>query len=325
MGFLKRSIFGATALIFILMGGFGAQSNSMILQIGGVVGILLGVVVLYIFGKMAWRAMGCLPSIIVLIIIISFVLYAIGAFSDGMGNIGQNIKSFLAQDSDKIENVSEGGHIDTSAEKAEIEENFSKDKEGVVNLIGEDKHPIIAENFLPKNKAKQEKKQFNPMNFPAITGVSRVVKGDTLTLSGRVVRLFGIASPDISQTCADRYGRGYRCGQQSISWLSGWLADNVLKCHILGEDKQGVLTGVCMLGQYDIGAAIVNAGWAVADTRQSKIYLAYQNQAYTAKRGLWEGKFYMPWDWQKIKNRKANIKIIKPKETKRKSAWSALF
>ena len=74
MGFLKRSIFGATALIFILMGGFGAQSNSMILQIGGVVGILLGVVVLYIFGKMAWRAMGCLPSIIVLIIIIIAIL-----------------------------------------------------------------------------------------------------------------------------------------------------------------------------------------------------------------------------------------------------------
>jgi endonuclease YncB( thermonuclease family) len=80
-----------------------------------------------------------------------------------------------------------------------------------------------------------------------------------------------------------------------------------------------------MLGPYDIGAAIVNAGWAIADTRQTQVYLSYQNQASQAKRGLWEGKFYTPWDWQKIKSRKANIKILKPKNQKRKSVWSNVF
>ena len=321
MGVIKRIMYSSIAIIFILMGGFGTQTSSTILQIGGFIGILLGLVVLYVFGKMAWRAMGCIPSLLVLIVVALFVLYAIGGFNGGVNSLGENIQSFF-------------GNISTENEEDMVNPNISSENskdtkqgginEGVINLIGEDEHPILTENFFPKPKKKKEN-AFNPMNYPAINGVSRVVNGDTITLNGRIVNLFGVAAPDISQTCADGRGRGYRCGQQSIHWLSGWLSDNNIRCHILGEDKQGVLTGVCMLGQYDIGAAIVNAGWAVADTRQTKIYLVYQNQAIQNKRGLWQGKFYMPWDWQKIKARKSKIKIIQPKTKKRKSVWSGIF
>ena len=324
MGILKKVIYGSIALIFILMGGFGTQSNNTILQFGGIIGLLLGLVVLYIFVKMAWRAMGCIPSLIALIIIVLFVLYAIGGFTGGFGSIGNNIQSFLGQSSGNNEDFMVNSNLSSEEPNNITDKEVVKEDERVVNLIGEDKHPIITENFLPKNENKKENKSFNPMNFPAITGVSKVVNGNTLVLMGRTVRLFGVAAPDITQTCADGQGRGYRCGQQSLSWLSGWLSNNTIKCHILGEDKQGVLTGVCMLGPYDIGAAIINAGWSVADVRQSQIYVDYQNQASQSRRGLWQGKFYMPWDWQKIKARKTNIKIIKPKE-KRKSMWSGLF
>ena len=150
----------------------------------------------------------------------------------------------------------------------------------------------------------------------------RVLNGDTLTMSGRLIKLFGIAAPDISQTCADASGRGYKCGHQAVSWLSGWLAENIVKCHILKEDERGNLLGVCLLGAYDIGAALVNAGWAVADERQTKIYLPYQEQAIVNKRGLWQGTFYMPWDWKKIQGRRANVKIIKKKNTSsRRHVW----
>ena len=77
-----------------------------------------------------------------------------------------------------------------------------------------------------------------------------------------------------------------------------------------------------MLGPYDIGAALVNAGWAVADTRQTQVYIPYQNQALANKRGLWQGEFYMPWDWEKIQARKANIKVIKNKNASgRRRVW----
>ena len=81
MLFLKKFLLGLGALVLILVGGSGTQSSSLILQGGGFVGLIIGLVALYIFTKMAWRAMGCLPSFLVVIGIIVFILYAIGAFN----------------------------------------------------------------------------------------------------------------------------------------------------------------------------------------------------------------------------------------------------
>ena len=317
MGLLRKIIFGFGALFFIFFGGAGTQSDSTILQGGGFLGILLGFIVLFVFTKMAWRAMGCLPSLIVMLAVVFFILYAIGAFSNGLTfeAIEQNLQSFLGQGVQTSQDV--------IAETEEIPENKADDS--VVNLVEPDAHPIFTENIkdriLPQKKV-QKKQAFNPMKYPAVYGVTRVLSGDTMTMNGRVIKLFGIAAPDISQTCADASGRGYRCGQQSIAWLSDWLADNEVECHIISEDERGVLTGVCLLGPYDIGAALTNAGWAVADTRQTQIYRPYQQQAVNNRRGLWQGNFYMPWDWKKIQGRKANIKVIKKNNsTSRRKVW----
>ena len=313
MGFLKKAVFGFAALFFILVGGAGTQSDSVLLQGGGFIGLIIGLIVLYVFAKMAWRAIGCLPSLLVIAAVVFFILYAIGAFSDGIGGVGQNVRTFLGQG------------VQTSQEVIANAEIKMPENEGTVNLIGEDQHPILTENMtdmlLPAKK-ENKPEAFNPLNYPATTGISRVVSGDTLTLNNRVVKLFGVAAPDISQTCADASGRGYKCGQQAIAWLSSWLADNEIKCHVLEQDDRGVLTAVCMLGPYDIGAALINAGWAVADTRQTQVYVPYQNQALTNKRGLWQGEFYMPWDWEKIQARKANVKVIRSKKSSgRRSVW----
>ena len=313
MGFLKKAVFGFAALFFILVGGAGTQSDSVLLQGGGFIGLIIGLIVLYVFAKMAWRAIGCLPSLLVIAAVVFFILYAIGAFSDGIGGVGQNVRTFLGQG------------VQTSQEVIANAEIKMPENEGTVNLIGEDQHPILTENMtdmlLPAKK-ENKPEAFNPLNYPATTGISRVVSGDTLTLNNRVIKLFGVAAPDISQTCADASGRGYKCGQQAIAWLSSWLADNEIKCHVLGQDDRGVLTAVCMLGPYDIGAALINAGWAVADTRQTQVYVPYQNQALTNTRGLWQGEVYMPWDWEKIQARKAYVKVIRSKKISgRRSVW----
>lgn len=96
MVFLKKALLGLGALILIFIGGSGTQSSSLLLQGGGFIGLIIGLVVLYIFGKMAWRAMGCLPSFLVVISIIAFILYAIGGFNNGIGGVGQSLRSFWA-------------------------------------------------------------------------------------------------------------------------------------------------------------------------------------------------------------------------------------
>ena len=126
MGFIKRFIYGSVALIFILMGGFGTQSNNMILQCGGFIGLILGLVILYVFARMAWRAMGCLPSFLVFVLIVLFVLYAIGSFNGGIGNIGNNLKSFFGQHSKSSSEDIVNPHIYTP-EEINIEQTSSEE------------------------------------------------------------------------------------------------------------------------------------------------------------------------------------------------------
>ena len=95
MLFLKKFLLGLGALVLILAGGSGTQSSNIILLGGGFIGLIIGLIALYIFTKMAWRAMGCLPSFIVVIGIVVFILYAIGAFNNGIGGVGRNLQIFL--------------------------------------------------------------------------------------------------------------------------------------------------------------------------------------------------------------------------------------
>ncbi len=316
MGFLKKIFISMTAIFLIFVGGAGTQSNNILVQGGGFLGLIIGFMAIYFFAKMAWRAMGCLPSIFIVITLIIFVLYAIGAFSGGIQNTNDNLKRFLGKNTVSAQNFTETA----KKEETQAQEEFVED--GNINLVGEDNHPILKENFIESFFPEKEEVvlEFNPLNYPAVLGYTQVVSGDSFYLNNMFIKLYGVAAPKATQTCADGQGRGYRCGQQAISWLSGWLAENQVKCHILQEIERGTFSAVCMLGSYDIGAALVNSGWAVADTRQTEAYKAYQNQASANYRGLWQGRFYMPWDWDRIKMRKNKVKVIK-KDKKRKSVW----
>lgn len=332
MFFLKKVLMGLGALILILLGGAGTQTQSTLLQGGGFLGLIIGFVVLYIFAKMAWRAMGCLPSLIIVVAVIVFILYAIGAFSGGLANVGSNLKSFLGQGSSSgsmpvaSASQSQNTAIPLSEEDlgAPIGESFSSSDSGVrqempeTPAVASGSEPGLMERLFGNSGASNQQAAFNPKNFPAIYSPAQVVSGDTLVIGGRYFRLFGIDAPEINQTCADGSGRSYGCGRQAAAWLSSWLQDNQLECRVMQEDQKGNMMGVCSLGAYDIGAALVNAGWAVAYTQYSDIYVPYQVQAQNNARGLWQGEFYMPWDWRKIQQRKPKIKIInKPKEKRR--------
>ena len=58
MFFIKKLFLGLAAVVLIYLGGSGTQSSNMLFQGGGFIGIIVGLVVLYIFGKMVWRAAG---------------------------------------------------------------------------------------------------------------------------------------------------------------------------------------------------------------------------------------------------------------------------
>lgn len=324
MLFLKKFLLGLGALVLILVGGSGTQSSSLILQGGGFVGLIIGLVALYIFTKMAWRAMGCLPSFLVVIGIIVFILYAIGAFNNGIGGVGQSLQTFLGRQQQAMMSAQQqnGGQpmLDDGEYAPALDENFDTG-------IGENAYQRQQPSQPAQGNAFQQfmsslggagqarnDQGFNPQVLPSFTSPARVINGDTLQIQGRYFKLYGIDAPEANQTCADKTGRSYNCGRQAALWLKGWIGDNPLDCRIMQQDKKGNMVGTCALGEYDLGAALVNAGWAVAYTKYTDIYVPYEQQAQLNGNGLWQGNFYKPWDWRALQAQKPKIKVIKPKK-----------
>ena len=334
MGFFKKLFLGCFALGFILIGGSGTQSSNMLLQGGGFIGLVIGLVALYLFTKMAWRAMGCLPSFIVIMSIVCFVIYAIGGFNNGLGGVIENLKTFIGGRSTITSaqmtpeaNIDKNTNKNTNQKSVKVDENFDENKPQVQEQTQAQPQEEAKEGGLMGliNSITGGGRPSRPADInslPKFTSPVSIIKADTLNAQGYKVKLYGVAGPDFDQTCANRHGASYSCGQQAALWLSSWLTSNPITCRVMSKDKKtNMMLAVCSLGKYDIGAALVNAGWAVADTRESDIYVPYEQNAQAKRNGLWQGKFYKPWDWQAIKNRKSEykVKVITPKDPNRKS------
>ncbi len=349
MFFIKKLILGLAAVILIYVGGNGTQSSNLLFQGGGFVGMIVGFVVLYIFAKMVWRAMGCLPVLLIICLIVGFILYAIGAFNNGVENVVPNVLNFLgagrhtAAGSAVQANASAEPAVPEIVESSPavplLNENFDEVSPVVPEAAAvptsvqpaaapaarQEPQPIESESGLGrllssltgKSAEPAAQPSFNPNNYPAVYGVTKVINGDTLLMGGRYLRIYGIDAPESNQTCSDGKGRAYRCGQEAARWLKSWISGHELECHVIKQDSKGNMVATCALGQYDIGAALVNAGWAVADPKQSNIYFPYEQQARENGRGLWQGQFYKPWDWREIQSKKPKIKVIKPKGPKK--------
>lgn len=353
--FLFKKIFlGLGLLGVIYLGSSGTQSNSLFMQGMGFIGLIVGLIILYIFGRMVWKGLGCLPSFLILTAVVLFMMYALGMFNNGLGGIGQQIVQFIGYDSAKSQTNSGNASVKQEGPKPEFSEEFPKPEsreqtaaetpvkntagvdsaEGAsANLFGgspspaaeeekaEKEKPGIAESMISAimgdKKEQEETKAFNPNDYPVIYSSARVINGDTLEIYGKYFQLFGVDAPESNQTCADRQGRSYNCGRQAAMWLKNWIGNGELECHVLQQDTKGNMVGTCSYGPYDLGAALVNAGWAVAYVKYTDIYYPYELQAQQNRRGLWQGTFYKPWDWRKLQTRKAKIKVIRPKERKK--------
>lgn len=350
---LKKIFLGFAALALIFIGGSGTQSSSILLQGGGFVGLIVGFVVLYIFGKLVWRAMGCLPSVLIIAGIVGFLLYAIGAFNGGVQNVIPNLQKFIgtrssgsggsAQQSDALMLVDEEPRSPTPV----IGENFGDiqvpaQQDFAVSSTPDAVPAAETQAPAPQQPARMPEKEaesgimgfvnnllgsgtgatdsqprnFNPADYPAVYGAVRVVSADTLLMRNHYIRLYGIDGPEINQSCANSRGRAYACGKEAARWLQGWILDNEIECRVLKQNSKNNVTATCSYGQYDIGAALVSAGWAVT-LPNNAIYRPYELQAQKAQRGMWQGQFYKPWDWREIQSKKPKIKIIKPKTQKR--------
>ncbi len=131
-----------------------------------------------------------------------------------------------------------------------------------------------------------------PMAHPSAAGMvlagqARVIDGDTLDVGGERVRLHGIDAPEMRQTCAAPAG-DWPCGEWARDALVQMIGGAALSCTGVERDRYGRLVAACSAGGQDLGAAMVEAGAAVAYRRYSHAYTGQEDRARRAGRGLWE-------------------------------------
>jgi endonuclease YncB( thermonuclease family) len=132
----------------------------------------------------------------------------------------------------------------------------------------------------------------------AISGAAVVIDGDTLDVAGVRVRLWGIDAPESRQVCTVA-GQDYPCGGRATQHLRALVGDRPVACEPRTTDRYGRTVALCRVEGRDLGAAMVRDGWAVAFVRYSLDYVAHEQEARTAKRGLWEGTFTAPEIWRR--------------------------
>ena len=325
MYFLKKVLLGLGLLVLIYGGSTGTQSSSLFVQGMSFIGLLIVFIILFVFARMLIRGLGCLPSLLIMLCVGLFMMYTLGLFNNGIGGLSSSISQFIGRETTQTQqnpDLNDEPQEEQDQMAGELFEDIkpqSADTQPAQSNSQPQKKQGLIQNVvlaLTGNSAQQQPQEFNPNNYPVIYAYPRVLTGDMLEIRGRYFKLFGIAAPEISQTCANAKGQTYNCGKQAAAWLKSWIEDGELECRVIQQDTRGNMVGTCSFGPYDLGAAIVNAGWALAYTKYTDIYVPYELQAQQNRRGLWQGQFYKPWDWHKIKERSNNVKVIRQKKKK---------
>jgi endonuclease YncB( thermonuclease family) len=133
---------------------------------------------------------------------------------------------------------------------------------------------------------------------PALQGTASVIDGDTIEIRGERIRLDAIDAPESSQLCLDAAAKRYRCGQKSAFALADMIARSVVWCEPKGRDRYKRIIAVCFKGETNLNSWMVAQGWAVAFRKYGIDYIAQEDEARLARRGIWAGSFEMPWDWR---------------------------
>ncbi|HEV2079698.1 MAG TPA: thermonuclease family protein, partial [Allosphingosinicella sp.] len=127
----------------------------------------------------------------------------------------------------------------------------------------------------------------------SIYGLGRAGDGDSLRIGENRIRLHGIDAPELDQSCT-RDGRAWACGQEAADQLRRLVTGRELRCDPVGTDPYGRTLARCYQRGVDINRIMVESGYAVAYRKYSDEFVAAEEGAKAAKRGIWASTFELP-------------------------------
>ena len=154
--------------------------------------------------------------------------------------------------------------------------------------------------FLTYNDVKSEEVKI-------ISGIAKVIDGDSIRIEGKKIRFFGIDAPEKKQQCKKTwltisfisFSKDYPCGQISTDKLKKKINNKLLICKWTNKDRYKRYIAECFKDKTNLNAWMVRNGYAVAYRKYSKKFVSQEIFARKEKLGLWSGTFTMPWDFRK--------------------------
>lgn len=119
-----------------------------------------------------------------------------------------------------------------------------------------------------------------------------VIDSATLVMTGQRIRLFGLRATVPSQTCTIG-ALVWACGQEARWATINRVGNHWVVCVERARDGDGAILAVCHLGGIggpELNAWLVEEGWALATRGEATAYVAQEERAKAAGRGLWRGQ-----------------------------------
>tara|TARA_R110002072_G_scaffold216863_3_gene374408 strand:- start:16842 stop:17534 length:693 start_codon:yes stop_codon:yes gene_type:complete len=132
-----------------------------------------------------------------------------------------------------------------------------------------------------------------PASAQDLTGQARVVDGDSLSIAEKPVRLMGIDAPELDQNCT-RDGQEWACGEAAAAQLQSLVDGHSVTCRGQSTDAYGRLVAICHANGLELGAIMVEYGWAIAFRSYSSAYVGHEHRARSARQGIWRSEFVLP-------------------------------
>lgn len=136
-----------------------------------------------------------------------------------------------------------------------------------------------------------------PLHAQSIIGTASAIDGDSIDITGQQVRLHGIDTPELRQTCL-RDGASWPCGTEARDLLASMLTSGDVRCEGELPTASGILVARCEAGGTDLGEAMVASGFATVIGAGEADYADMVARVQARKIGIWAGTFEAPEIWR---------------------------
>lgn len=140
----------------------------------------------------------------------------------------------------------------------------------------------------------------NPGQLTGELSPKFVHSGDSFTLKGTKIALFGIDALEPMQTC-DKTEMTVPCGEIARNALIGFTAGHSVTCtpeYFSSSEKKWI--SQCTIGNFNLSLAMVLVGFATTSEDHTQILSDQQKFARQQKRGMWGTRFEAPSTWRSM-------------------------